>query len=405
MRSKSKATRYPGVRRVDDATYVVRVKSIDPRTGKTRQVERLVHGVSAHEAAMVRSDLVAELKSPQAAGATRRRLEDYARSWLTSRLPSLKPSTRRRYADVLDLHVVPGLGDFWIDAIGPGDIVTWRDRQVPKSQASTVNSRLRVLKTLFQDAVAELDLPRDPTLRVKALSEASADDDEPNALTAGELGKVLEASRTHEPQWYPMIATLALTGMRFGECAGLRWEDVDEAAGVIRVRRSVWEGKHVTTPKTGKTRTVPLPDLLVGVLREHRRLLVEKQAPGLAAGWVFPSAAGTARYPESLHKPLRRVLKAAKVERHVTVHGLRRTFNNLVRQVTTGEVVRSMTGHVTERMTEHYSHVGNEEKQAAVAKVLVLVSNAAEGADRGADRSGGTKVEPDGAPVAVGDLS
>lgn len=58
---------------------------------------------------------------------------------------------------------------------------------------------------------------------------------------------------------------------------------------------------------------------------------------------------------------------------HLTVHGLRRTMNNLLRQVTHGEVVRSVTGHVTERMTEHHSHIGNDKKSSAVAKVVQLV--------------------------------
>jgi integrase len=62
-----------------------------------------------------------------------------------------------------------------------------------------------------------------------------------------------------------------------------------------------------------------------------------------------------------------------KAHDHLTVHGLRRTMNNLLRQVTHGEVVRSVTGHVTERMTEHYSHIGADEKSSAVAKVLQLV--------------------------------
>jgi hypothetical protein len=46
----------------------------------------------------------------------------------------------------------------------------------------------------------------------------------------------------------------------------------------------------------------------------------------------------------------------------------------LVRQVTTGEVVRSITGHVTRQMTEHYSHIAVAEKHAAVNQVLCLVS-------------------------------
>ncbi len=33
-----------------------------------------------------------------------------------------------------------------------------------------------------------------------------------------------------------------------------------------------------------------------------------------------------------------------------------------------------MTGHVTEAMTEHYSHVGREEKLAAVGRIAQLVA-------------------------------
>ena len=50
-------------------------------------------------------------------------------------------------------------------------------------------------------------------------------------------------------------------------------------------------------------------------------------------------------------------------------HGSSRMFNGVA-------VVRSVTGHVTERMTEHYSHVEAEEKQQAVRAVLHLVSTA-----------------------------
>jgi len=57
----------------------------------------------------------------------------------------------------------------------------------------------------------------------------------------------------------------------------------------------------------------------------------------------------------------------------VTTHGLRRTFNNLSRQVAGEIVTRSITGHVTAAMTEHYSHVGSEEKLAAAENVVRMV--------------------------------
>jgi hypothetical protein len=63
-------------------------------------------------------------------------------------------------------------------------------------------------------------------------------------------------------------------------------------------------------------------------------------------------------------------LAAAGIAQRFSLHGFRRTFNSLLRQATTGEVVRSMTGQVTERMTEHYSHVATAEKHRAVLRAL-----------------------------------
>jgi integrase len=73
---------------------------------------------------------------------------------------------------------------------------------------------------------------------------------------------------------------------------------------------------------------------------------------------VFPSDKGEPTIGPSVRKPFRDVLEdleknEALAMPRLTIHGLRRTLNNLLRQQAQGEVVRSVTGHVTERMTEH----------------------------------------------------
>jgi integrase len=151
--------------------------------------------------------------------------------------------------------------------------------------------------------------------------------------------------------------------------SALRWTDIDETAGVIHIRRAHWHG-IVDTTKTGTVRTVPLTSELARVLREHRRRLIETQHPGLAAGLVFPSITGGLRRPKSITKPFAAAIAKAKIGRRQTIHGLRRTFNDLLRQVASGEVVRSMTGHSTVEMTEHYSHIANAEKSSAVVRAL-----------------------------------
>src|SRR5690349_25116546 len=134
------------------------------------------------------------------------RLSDYARSWLRTKLPELKPSTADKYASVLDLHILPALGDHFIDAIMPADVLQWRDRQ--DARPATVNTRLRVLRTLLADAASDLDLIRNPAERTHGVRERRSDED-PNTLSAEQLAKVLAHLEQHEPRWHPLFLTLA----------------------------------------------------------------------------------------------------------------------------------------------------------------------------------------------------
>jgi len=49
-------TRYPGVLKIDERKYVIRLKAIDPRTGRKKEVAKLLDGVSPQEAAQARAD-------------------------------------------------------------------------------------------------------------------------------------------------------------------------------------------------------------------------------------------------------------------------------------------------------------------------------------------------------------
>jgi integrase len=69
----------------------------------------------------------------------------------------------------------------------------------------------------------------------------------------------------------PLWAVAFYAGLRRGELIGLRWSDVDLAAGVIHVRRG-WdpvEGEVAPKSRQGR-RAVPVPALLRDFLVEHR---------------------------------------------------------------------------------------------------------------------------------------
>jgi integrase len=375
-RSRSK-TKMPGVTRLADGRYRVRAYMTDPKTGRERELDRVISAANVAEAGSIRDALRRELLSGRAdAKRERIKLAAYASSWLQSKLPTLKASTQKTYAEILDLHVIPVLGDYFVDAITYDDLVRWRDSQ--RGAVASINSRVRVLKTVLRDAVVDVRLNRDPTMRLTSLREKRHevdDDDLAASLSAAELHRLLTAVQRRDPQWYPLVLTLALTGLRFGEATALKWSDIDEQARSVRVRRSQWNG-IIDHPKTSASRrTVALAPELAAVLAAHRREIVSRQVPGLHTGYVFLSRVGRLLYSSCLTKPVRRALAAAGIERAFhAAHGFRHTFNNLVRQVAEGEVVRSLTGHVDEEMTSHYSHVSLDEKHAAVARVVELLA-------------------------------
>ena len=70
------------------------------------------------------------------------------------------------------------------------DVREWQSRLAGKFAAATVNGALVMLRMVLADAVAEFRLPHDPTARIKRMPKRRRPDDDPNVLSAGELGKV-----------------------------------------------------------------------------------------------------------------------------------------------------------------------------------------------------------------------
>ena len=79
---------------------------------------------------------------------------------------------------------------------------------------------------MIQDAITDLDLIRDPTRRTRF--PIAEEREERNALLPEQLGRFLVQMKDRFPGHYPLVATLAMTGLRFCHASGLRWEDLDE---------------------------------------------------------------------------------------------------------------------------------------------------------------------------------
>jgi hypothetical protein len=165
----------------------------------------------------------------------RETVTDYARSWLSTRLArgDWRETTARRYMECLELHVLPRFGAAFIDALTPRDVERALGEWAEAYQRATVNSWLRVLRTMLNDAVASAVIATNPAAHVRALRERRDDDgdedDWANALAPVELDPYLRGWRELYPEHFALIATLVLTGLRWGEATALKWEDVEAA--------------------------------------------------------------------------------------------------------------------------------------------------------------------------------
>ena len=213
----TRSKRFAGVEALVDGRYRIRTQVISPKTGRRLEVDRIVEAESFPAAAAIRAAEIARVKS---GGAARRRarvrLREHALSWLRSKLPGWAPSTRKTNADVLEDHLLPALGDVYLDAMDGSDLAAWRDGMPGKPV--TVNTRLRIAKTMLNaglragviDRPFWLDVAPLAVSRRKAATEGAS-------LTAAELGQLLAWVRKQRPQWWPLVATMGWTGLRFGD--------------------------------------------------------------------------------------------------------------------------------------------------------------------------------------------
>jgi integrase len=87
-----------------------------------------------------------------------------------------------------------------------------------------------------------------------------------------------------------LYLTAAFTGLRMGELLALRWRDVDFAGATIRVRTS-WAGRALTTPKSGRVRSVPMaPDVATALAGLGRRefWVADDDLVFAGQGWHLP---------------------------------------------------------------------------------------------------------------------
>lgn len=220
-------------------------------------------------------------------------VQEVLTAWLEDVQNRVKPSTHYRYS-VLARQVGALIGNHRLADLRPTHIqgmhvALFAPRKDPKTgralaprAARTVLHHHRVLREALQWA---LRLQLVAVNAADAVKPPRAERAQLRTLSAEEARELV--SRLEDAELQRLVYFALQTGLRIGEIAALRWEDVDLERGTATVLRSLQRLNRqiiIGTPKTERgKRTIPLDPGTVQVLRsQHAEQLRRKLAAGSA---------------------------------------------------------------------------------------------------------------------------
>jgi integrase len=332
---------------------------------------------------------------------------DFATDWLTTDVAlRLKPATQENYRVAMERHWLPVLGALPLAAVSRERIrAVMAEKRTPANPAEIEPLKVSTLKTLLIPLRACLNaavdaglIPSNPALRLGRVFRP--DDEEARTIdpfTPGELTTLLQLAEAQMPEHYPLLLTLARTGMRIGEALAMRKDDLDFSQRAVWVRRT-WGRRAMGTPKSGKARRV---DMSQQLMRTLQGCLSVREAEAVVSGqadpsWLFlePGTPEPMR-PMWFYRHVWWPLLGRSGLRYRNTHALRHTYASLLIQ--NGEslpYVRDQLGHGSIKITvDTYGHLVPGANRQAVDRLddttgrnLYATSSSAPGSDSLEDR-------------------
>jgi integrase len=236
-------------------------------------------------------------------------------------------TTRRTYRSSLE-YAKQVFGTKSLRRLTPSDVrsflehierVNKKRRPPRKVSPTTLAKHLRHLAACLQAAKTERLIAENPVRLLAPSARPKGQKKRPSYFTDDELRRLWQKLRDKPMISYLCRVALA-TGMRFGELAALRWDDVNLLAGEIIVARTHAPGIGEKPTKSGEPRTVDLTP--------QAKLLLEEWYPQTSGeGLVFERETGGHLDGGQVLEELYAAMTRARIPRE-SERGGKRTFHS-----------------------------------------------------------------------------
>jgi integrase len=231
-----------------------------------------------------------------------------------------------------------------IDKITGEVVAQYRNARLKEVSANTVRLELAFLSVVFEQCRKEWGLAVSNPVRQIRMPKPGKP--RQRRLEAGEEEALLKACRESGAHYLQTFVILALeTGMRFGELAGVTWENINLDKRTI----------YLPDTKNGSSRTVPLSTRALNAIQTQPRSI---------DGRLFLAKSGSIRsaFLIALSKAQATQPESRLFLRELRFHDLRheavtRLFEKGLNPIEVGMV----SGHKTLSMLQRYTHIRSQD--------------------------------------------
>ena len=198
----------------------------------------------------------------------------------------------------------------------------------------TVRHYYNVLGMIFSYAEKQNVIAKNPMQKV----DAPKKDKKPvDALTQEQAQAFFKALSDSPLDFHCLLQLLLTSGVRRGECLGLKWKDIDERRSTIRIERSAVytpeTGTVISTPKTADSiRTIPIMPSTLRLLQQlKKQTRAEHHNTVLQDAFIFPSEKDlfAPRDPNAVTRRVKRFMKRNNLP-DLSPHDLRHSCATLL---------------------------------------------------------------------------
>jgi integrase len=266
-----------------------------------------------------------------------------------------KPGTAEKYEMIFRKHWLPAVGQLPLISVTREHIKTVAAEKLGADlKPRTVKGHLDVLRACLSEAVEDKLIPVNPAARLSKLVPRSGDNPEIDIFTRAEVTAFLEVAERHMRDAYPIVLTLARTGLRIGEARTLQSDDVDFAQRTLWVRRTWGSRKKALGDRRINVRRVDMSKQLTHVLQGF---LAVREVEAIVKGqerspWLFLGGGDGPMTPGSFWQNVWCPLLRRAGIRYRKPHTLRHTYASLLIQ--NGEslaYIRDQLGHHSIKLT------------------------------------------------------